>query len=78
MTGLVGCSGVRTGETGIELRVWEVVAVPVKARSGLPALLEAFPDKKIQFESRPHLEATQTTLFGDISPKPGEVDFVVS
>lgn len=41
------------------------------------AMLEAFPGKSLIAQNRPFLKPTQTHLFGDKSPKAGEVDLVM-
>jgi hypothetical protein len=41
-------------------------------------LREVFPDKQIEIKERPYSKTTQTSLFGDKSSKPGEVDMVLT
>jgi len=43
----------------------------------LDALREAFPKKHLVERSRPFRKPTQTHLFGDKTPKPGEVDLIL-
>jgi hypothetical protein len=45
--------------------------------STLDALREAFPKKRLLEQSRPFRKPTQTHLFGDKTPKAGEVDLVL-
>lgn len=42
------------------------------------ALRKAFPKKRFEIRPAPYKRPTQTTLFGDAKPKPGEVDFVLT
>ena len=44
----------------------------------LDALREAFPVKHVRAWGRPFGERTQTYLFGDKTPKVGEIDFILS
>ncbi len=46
-------------------------------RATLDAMLEAFPNKRLVEQAQPFLKPTQTYLFGDKAPKPGEVDLVL-
>jgi hypothetical protein len=41
------------------------------------ALQEAFPNKEFMIIQRPFTRSTQTALFGDSKPKPGELDIVL-
>jgi hypothetical protein len=40
-------------------------------------LLATFPDKKAELVPAPYEKATQTSLFGDKMPKPGEYDIIL-
>ncbi len=42
------------------------------------ALQTAFPNKALHKEERPLKKKTQTALYGDTSPKPGEVDIIMT
>ncbi len=42
------------------------------------ALLDAFPNKQLSEHIRPFIKPTQTHLFGDKTPKPGEIDLVLT
>ena len=44
----------------------------------IDALRQAFPQKSLQTTLSPYSRSTQTALFGDDSPKPGEVDLVLT
>jgi hypothetical protein len=41
-------------------------------------LLELFPEKEAAFVAAPYSKATQTSLFGDKLPKPGEFDIILT
>ena len=41
------------------------------------ALAEVFPNKRAEFIPAPYSKATQTSLFGDKLPKPGEYDIIL-
>jgi tRNA G46 methylase TrmB len=41
------------------------------------ALIAAFPNKRLEVRLTPYDSETQTALFGDHSPKPGEVDLIL-
>lgn len=47
-------------------------------QSTLNVLTEIFPDKSILEIKRPYNKQTQTNLFGDHQPKPGEIDLVLT
>ena len=51
---------------------------PFTKQVTLDALLEAFPKKQLLEESRPFQRPTQTHLFGDKTPKAGEVDLILA
>ncbi len=42
------------------------------------ALRAAFPGKLLEVREAPYGQATQTALFGDTAPKPGDVDLILS
>ncbi len=42
------------------------------------ALQVAFPNKRLEVKLAPYDSATQTALFGDPAPKPGEVDLILT
>ncbi len=46
-------------------------------RATLDAMLEAFPKKRLVEKCRPFRKPTQTHLFGDKTPKPGEIDLIL-
>jgi hypothetical protein len=46
-------------------------------KATLDALREAFPRKRLVERRRPFRKPTQTHLFGDKTPKPGEVDLIL-
>jgi len=50
---------------------------PFTKGATLDAMLEAFPKKRLVAYSQPFLKPTQTYLFGDKTPKTGEVDLVL-
>ena len=50
---------------------------PFTKRATLDAVREAFPRKRLVERSRPFRKPTQTHLFGDKTPKPGEVDVIL-
>jgi len=50
---------------------------PFTKQATLDAMLEAFPGKRLIERRRPFRKPTQTHLFGDKTPKPGEVDLVL-
>jgi hypothetical protein len=50
---------------------------PFTKKATLDAIREAFPMKRLVERHRPFRKPTQTHLFGDKSPKPGEVDFIL-
>ena len=52
-------------------------ARPFTLETTVDALRSAFPRHRMKINPRPSPERTQTTLFGDRSPKPGEVDIVL-
>ena len=70
-------------ETSAELmRKDSVIYVRTDAREftldvTLDALRDAFPKKKMRIEMHPLKKLSQTGLFGDKSPKPGEVDVIL-
>ena len=41
------------------------------------ALQAAFPDRRMEVREAPYGQATQTALFGDTEPKPGDVDLIL-
>ena len=43
----------------------------------LEVLREVFPEKRLMMKSQPFRKATQTQLFGDRSPKEGEIDIIL-
>ena len=43
----------------------------------LDAMFEAFPDKRLDERCQPFRKPTQTHLFGDKTPKAGEVDLIM-
>lgn len=43
----------------------------------LSSLHKAFPEKSVEIVRRPFGRSTQTSLFGDTSPKPGEMDIIL-
>lgn len=43
----------------------------------LSSLRKAFPEKTVEIVRRPFGQSTQTALFGDTSPKPGEMDIIL-
>jgi hypothetical protein len=51
---------------------------PFTKDATLKALLAAFPKKTILEKSQPFRTPTQTHLFGDKTPKPGEVDLILT
>lgn len=53
-------------------------ARPFTYGATLRTLGEAFPRKSVTVQSRPYSRQTQTALFGDNSPKPGEVDIILT
>jgi hypothetical protein len=60
-----------------------VVYVRTDARSftleaTVAALTDAFPEKALHTQARPAPAQSQTSLFGDLSTKPGEVDLVMT
>ena len=52
-------------------------ARPFTYNATLEALQAAFPRKQIITRRRPYRRQTQTVLFGDDTPKPGEVDVIL-
>lgn len=44
----------------------------------LEVLTNCFPQKRVHIEQQPFVKSTQTALFGDKSPKPGEVDIILT
>jgi hypothetical protein len=50
---------------------------PFTKEATLDAMLEAFPNKHLVERCRPFLKPTQTHLFGDKTPKMGEVDLIL-
>ena len=52
-------------------------ARPFTRKTTIEALTEAFPSKRVSVRRRPYRRQTQTVLFGDDTPKPGEVDIVL-
>ena len=51
---------------------------PFTKEATLDALRQAFPGKHLVKRCRPFRKPTQTHLFGDKSPKPGEVDIILT
>jgi hypothetical protein len=43
----------------------------------LEVLREVFPEKRLMLKSQPFGKPTQTQLFGDRSPKEGEMDIIL-
>lgn len=50
---------------------------PFTKQATLDAMREAFPKKRLVERCRPFRKPTQTHLFGDKTPKPGEVDLIL-
>jgi len=50
---------------------------PFTKSATLEAMLKVFPNKRLLEYNRPFLNPTQTSLFGDKTPKVGEVDIVL-
>ncbi len=50
---------------------------PLTKQATMDAMLEAFPKKRLVEKYRPHLKPTQTHLFGDKTPKVGELDLIL-
>lgn len=50
---------------------------PFTRQATLDAMFEAFPDKKLDERCQPFRKPTQTHLFGDKTPKAGEVDLIM-
>jgi len=50
---------------------------PFTKEATLDALREAFPKRRLVERCRPFRKPTQTHLFGDKTPKPGEVDLIL-
>lgn len=53
-------------------------ARPFTLSATISALEQAFPDKKLTAVPRPMIRQSQTALFGDGLPKPGEVDLILT
>jgi len=51
---------------------------PFTKQATLDAMLEAFPKKRLAERCRPFRKPTQTHLFGDKTPKVGEVDLILT
>lgn len=51
-------------------------ARPFTYRATMSAVRAAFPRKSVSTRRRPYRRQTQTVLFGDTTPKPGEVDII--
>ena len=53
-------------------------ARPFTFEATLDTLRTAFPGRSVVTRERPYLGETQTALFGDNAPKPGEIDVILS
>lgn len=70
-----GCAGLLTRNATIYVRT---DARPFTLEATLETLQTAFPRKSVDIRSRPYLKDTQTALFGDNAPKPGEMDIILT
>ena len=70
-----GCAGLLEKDATIYVRTDKR---PFTLEATLEALANAFPSKSVvRRANRPYSKETQTALFGDHTPKPGEVDLVL-
>jgi len=69
-----GCAAVMSRSATVYVRT---DAREFTCQTTLDSLQSAFPKKHLDVISRPFTRSTQTALFGDKSPKPGEIDIVL-